>query len=113
MRTFALAAYPLSGAFRSRLERESGGPVEVLVLPELRRLSAWHLVRRLRSLQGLCLLPLEDPSSEALLPILEGLAASTRAYAIEVVRSDGMGRLRVWPGTARPNRYRLPSTGTP
>jgi glycosyltransferase involved in cell wall biosynthesis len=89
VRTFALAAYPLSGAFRSRLEQESGGPVEVLVLPELRRLSAWHLVKRLRSLQGLCLLPLEDPSSEALLPILEGLAASTRADAIEVVRGDG------------------------
>jgi glycosyltransferase involved in cell wall biosynthesis len=89
VRTFALAAYPLSGAFRSRLEQESGGPVEVLVLSELRRLSARHLVRRLRALEGLCLLPLEDPSSEALLPILEGLAASTRAHAIEVVRGDG------------------------
>jgi len=86
--TFALAAYPLSGAFRAELEDTAGGPVEVVVLPELRRLGAATLVRRLRSLSGTCLLPLEDPASEALLPILEGLAAATRAGTIEIVRRD-------------------------
>ena len=39
MRNFALAAYPLSGALRAELERETGAPVEILVLPQLRRLS--------------------------------------------------------------------------
>ncbi len=92
MKTFALAAYPLSGSFRAELERERGGPVEVLVLPELRRLSAPALLRRLVSLNGHCVIPLEDPSSEVLLPILEGLAAATRARSIEIVDSRGGGR---------------------
>ena len=89
MRTFVLAAYPLSGALRAQLEREAGAPVEILVLPELRRLSIPGLARRLRSLEGRCLVPLEDPASEALLPILEALAAATRARTIEIVRADG------------------------
>lgn len=89
MRTFALAAYPLSGAFAAGLEHNADGPVEIVVLPELRRLGPAGLLRRLVSLDGHCVIPLEDPSSAALLPILEGLAAVTRARSIEIVRSDG------------------------
>ena len=85
MKTFALAAYPLSGAFRAEL----GPGVDVLVLPELRRLGPHALARRLTSLKGLCLVAIEDPSSEALLPILEGLAAVTRARMIEIARPGG------------------------
>lgn len=85
MRTFALAAYPLSGAFRAEL----GPGVEVLVLPELRRLGPGALARRLTSLDGRCLVAIEDPSSEVLLPILEGLAAVTRARTIEIARPGG------------------------
>jgi glycosyltransferase involved in cell wall biosynthesis len=88
---FALAAYPLSGAFRAALESDLGVPVDVHVLPELRRLGTRDLLRRLRSLEGRCVLPLEDASSEVLLPILEALAATTRARTIEIVRSDGSG----------------------
>jgi glycosyltransferase involved in cell wall biosynthesis len=84
VRTFALAAYPLSAAFRAEL-----GADDVLVLPELRRLSAGALVRRLTSLRGRCVIALEDPASESLLPILEGLASVTRARAIEIARRDG------------------------
>ena len=89
MTTFALTAYPLSSAFSSQLERAAGEPVEVLVLPELRRLSLPAMTRRLRSLRGDCLIPLEDPTSIVLLPILEGLAAATRASAITIVHVDG------------------------
>jgi len=89
LRTFALAAYPLSGGFRAELEQYADGPVQVLVLPELRRLGATALLGRLVSLEGRCVIPLEDPASEALLPILEGLAAVTRARTIEIVRRDG------------------------
>lgn len=89
MTTFALAAYPPSGAFRAELERLAGEPVQLLVLPELRRLSAASLVRTLASMRGRCLLPLEDPTSEPLLPILEGLAAVTRARTIATVRPGG------------------------
>jgi glycosyltransferase involved in cell wall biosynthesis len=85
MRTFALAAYPVSGAFRAAL----GADVELLVLPELRRLGTAALARRLASLSGSCLIALEDPGSEALLPILEGLATVTRARTIEIVRPGG------------------------
>jgi glycosyltransferase involved in cell wall biosynthesis len=87
--TFALAAYPISSGFRGLLESTAGEQVEVLVLPELRRLSARALVSRLRSLRGRCLIALEDPSSEVLLPILEGLALLTRARSVEIVTPDG------------------------
>lgn len=89
MRTFALAPYPLSATFRAQLEDEIGGPTEILVLPELRRLGTLTLLRRLRSMGGRCMLPLEDPTSETLLPILEILAALTRARETWVVRADG------------------------
>lgn len=95
---FALSAYPLTGGFHSELERRVGSRVEVLVLPELRRLGALALARKLLSLRGRCILAFEDPSSEVLRPILEGLAALTLARSIEVVRADGDsapgGRLR-------------------
>jgi glycosyltransferase involved in cell wall biosynthesis len=87
LRTFVLAAYPLSGAFRAELAAD-----ELLVLPELRRLGPGALVRRLLSLDGRCVIALEDPSSAPLLPILEGLAAITRARTIEIVSHEGARR---------------------
>jgi glycosyltransferase involved in cell wall biosynthesis len=82
--TFALAAYPLSRDFRAQL-----GADEVVVLPELRRLPPPQLWRRLRGLRGSCVIALEDPASEALLPILELVAVFTAASRIEIVRGDG------------------------
>jgi glycosyltransferase involved in cell wall biosynthesis len=90
MTAFALAAYPLSAEFRARLDDAAGEPVDVSVLPELRRLGLSELVRRLRSLRGRCFLALEDPTSDVLLPILEALALVTRARSIEVVTADGV-----------------------
>jgi glycosyltransferase involved in cell wall biosynthesis len=87
--SFALSAYPVSGAFRETLAGLAGEPVELLVLPELRRLGATALPFRLASLHGRCFIALEDTGSETLLPILETLAALTRARTIEVVRADG------------------------
>src|SRR5690348_2183510 len=92
--TFALSAYPISGAFRETLAGLAREPVDVLVLPELRRLGTRTLPRRLASLRGRCFIALEDPGSETLLPILETLAAFTGARTIEVVRPDG-SRARV------------------
>jgi glycosyltransferase involved in cell wall biosynthesis len=83
--TFVLTAYPLSGAYLARLEKLADGRLEVVTLSELRRLGTPGLLRRLRSLEGRCLLPIEDPSSTLLLPILEALAALTRSRVIEVV----------------------------
>lgn len=88
MKAFALTAYPLSGAFRAQLEDLAGGEVAVHPLPELRRLDPVTLLRRLHGLNGRCFLPIEDPESDVLLPILGALAAVTRADAIDVVRAD-------------------------
>jgi len=85
---FALTAYPLSGAFRAQLEELAGDELTVHTLPELRRLDVATLVRRLHGLRGRCFLPIEDPESDVLLPILGALAAVTRAHTIEVVRRD-------------------------
>jgi glycosyltransferase involved in cell wall biosynthesis len=88
MTTFALSAYPVSGSFRAGLEALAGEPVELVVLPELRRLGPAGLVRRLVSLRGRCLIALEDPGSAVLMPVLEALALATRARRIDVVRDD-------------------------
>jgi glycosyltransferase involved in cell wall biosynthesis len=86
---FALSPYPLSAAFRRRLDDAAAEPVEVHVLPELRRLGLGGLAARLFSLDGRCFLAVEDPGSEPLLPVVEVLAALTRARQIEVMRADG------------------------
>jgi len=81
--TFALSAYPLSGRFREQLEVD-----EVVILPELRRLPPGQLAARLRQLRGTCVIALEDPASETLLPILEVVASLTAARRIEVAHAD-------------------------
>ncbi len=60
----------------------------VVLLPELRRLGPIDLVRRLRRLEGTCIVAVEDPAAEVSRPVLEGLAALTRATRIEIVRAD-------------------------
>ncbi|HEY3541212.1 MAG TPA: glycosyltransferase family 4 protein [Gaiellaceae bacterium] len=82
--TFALSAYPISGRFREQL-----GVDEVVVLPELRRLPPTQLAAWLRRLRGTCLIALEDPASETLLPILEVVASLTAARSIEIAHGDG------------------------
>ena len=90
MRTpFALTAYPLSHDFRARLETELDGVPEYLSVPQLRRLGRRRLLEELLSLSGRpCLLPLEDPASSAVLPLLEVLALAARPSSIVVVRPD-------------------------
>jgi glycosyltransferase involved in cell wall biosynthesis len=88
VKTFALTAYPLSAGYLTRLETLAGGRIEVVTLSELRRLGTAGLLRRLWSLEGRCMLPVEDPSSTLLLPILQGFATLTRARVIDVVDQD-------------------------
>jgi glycosyltransferase involved in cell wall biosynthesis len=86
--TFVLSASRISEGFLESVEQLAGEPVEVVLLPELRRLGPAGLLRRLRSLSGSCLVVSEDPSAEVLIPVLEGLASITRARSVDVVRSD-------------------------
>ena len=88
-RPFALTAYPLSHGFRSELERSVGGELEYLSVPELRRLSVRPLLSTFARLRGRrCIIPLEDPGSTSILPLLEGVATAALPASIEIVHSD-------------------------
>lgn len=86
---FALTAYPLSHAFRERLEQAEGIELEYLSVPELRRLGLRGLLSTIARVRGRrCLIALEDPSSESLLPLIQGFAVVALPSSIEVVRAD-------------------------
>ena len=88
-RLFALTAYPLSHQFREQLEQAVGGTPEYLSVPQLRRLGLRRLLSTLARLRGSrCIIPLEDPSSESILPLLQGVAALALPASIEIVHSD-------------------------
>ena len=88
MSVFVLSAARLSAAFQERVERIVGEVGEIVILAELRQLGSRRLLRRLRSLEGACVVVVEDPGATVLLPVLEALAAVTRATSIDVVRPD-------------------------
>jgi len=86
---FALTAYPLSHQFREQLEQAVGAKPEYLSVPQLRRLGLRGLLSTLARLRGgRCIIPLEDPSSESILPFLQGVAAAALPASIEIVHPD-------------------------
>lgn len=92
---YALAGHPLSRDFRVRLENTVGKIDGYISVGDLRRLSPWQALRKLRKLDAVALyLTLEDPDSEAILAILEIFALFARAARIEVVNPD-LNRKRV------------------
>jgi glycosyltransferase involved in cell wall biosynthesis len=78
-----LAPYPLSQRFHQELEARHGS-IEVLTVPQLRRLAARALVEKLRSTRGTVVLAAETPSSAQVLPALRMLAALTRGSSFEI-----------------------------
>lgn len=88
---YALTAYPLSVAFRTEIEATVGRPPKYLLLSELRQLPVAAMIRKLRAIRGgRVLIPMEDPSSLSLLPVLECVAAVSAAKAIEVIYPGGI-----------------------
>jgi glycosyltransferase involved in cell wall biosynthesis len=87
MSGFLLTPYPVPAAYRARLE-ERFGPLEPLTIADLRRLSLPSLVRTLRALDGTGVVAAESESARALLPMLQSLAAVTRAQSLYVVVGD-------------------------
>jgi glycosyltransferase involved in cell wall biosynthesis len=86
---YALINQPLSEGFRARFEQRVGAAPEYWRLPELRRLSLRSLLKTIAAARPVRLfLPLEDEGSRTLLPILQAIAALTRARAIEIVYPD-------------------------
>ena len=88
-RALALVAYPLSQEFRERIETSIAADPVYVSLPQLRRLPPRQALATLRAFAGRrCVLPLEDPSSEAVLPVLHAAGAIAGASKIEVVYAD-------------------------
>jgi glycosyltransferase involved in cell wall biosynthesis len=86
---YALTAYPLSNAFRGRLEHVLASETIYLSLAELRSLPMRHAIRRLRGLGGARLvLALEDENSRCVLPVLKAVAAISDAGVVEVRYPD-------------------------
>lgn len=82
---YALTVYPLSSAFRRRLEHALETEPVYLSLAELRRLPLKQAIARLRSLQRARLvIQLEDENGRAILPVLKAVAALSNAHTIEV-----------------------------
>lgn len=85
----ALAAYPLSTDYRSRLESALGCTPSYRTLTELRQLSLLGMLRELRALRAdRLLLPFEDPAAGAILSLLAALAALTPARRLEIVSAE-------------------------
>lgn len=85
----AIVAYPLSAGYRDRFEVAIDDHPEYVALQELRARSVLGTVRALRAMRGrICYLPIEDPASEALLPILALVGVLGRTKVLVVVRHD-------------------------
>lgn len=87
--TIVLSTYPLSTAYRLRLEETLGGPLACWTLGDLRRQNLTSLMRTLRGFWGKrCVLALEDAGSETALPLLELVSLVARPSAVEVRHPD-------------------------
>lgn len=87
--TVALVGAPLSEDYRLRLEASLGVTPTYVTVRGVRAMSpvrAWRTLSA--SVDGHLLIPVEDPDGQALVPILEVMAALSRARRIEVVLPD-------------------------
>ena len=83
-----LSNYPLSRAFKQRLEERYGSALRLINVAELRQVSFVNLISHLRAIRAECLsVATEDEASTALLPILELMGAVTRAKRLQTLDS--------------------------
>ncbi len=85
---YALMVYPLSRGYQQRFEEAVASTPRYLTLGALRQLSFSRLFKTLRGIDGRLFLPMEDTNAGALLPVLQALAAATRADSIRLIRPD-------------------------
>ena len=89
MSAFALSGYPLSQRFAALVEQSIGERPAYFTLSQVRALGLPGLLRLLWSLRRQrAVVPLEDDTTVALLPIISGLALLTLPRSIEVLRAD-------------------------
>lgn len=94
-----LSNYPLSRSFKQRLEERYGNALRLINVAELRQVSLLNLLSHLRGIRAECLsVATEDEASAALLPILELMAALTRARRLQTLdlslRAQSFSRVR-------------------
>jgi glycosyltransferase involved in cell wall biosynthesis len=88
-RDLVLSPYPLASTFRQRLGELLQRPATYLNLSQLRLKGPASALREVRSIRAdRCVLAIEEPSGNALLPILQLLASISRAKALEIVTPD-------------------------
>lgn len=91
--TVVLSQYPPSRSYREQVEAYLGGAPRYLTIGDLRQGSVGEMVRNISAVRGdrLAIL-MEDPTSIGALPILEMVAAATRARRLEVLDQDVKAR---------------------
>ena len=105
---WGLSGYPLSAAFRARLDERWGADLDVAVLSEMRRSTPLGLIgslRRIRAQQGFVLV--EDGGASPLLPVLKFLVSLTRCRTLAVLDSS----LNTVPFGRWRGRLELPALG--
>ncbi len=87
---YVLSCYPLSGGFRKAVERVAGTNVVYISVAELRRMSFAKMVFFLRKMhkKAILYIPLEDPQSESMYPLILGLVALSSVESTVVVGAD-------------------------
>lgn len=84
--SFVLSQYPLSLPFRERFEARFGPQERYILMTELRRMPLPSMLAALRSMRPPSLtVAYEDPSSVALVPVLQAIAGITKARTLQVV----------------------------
>lgn len=80
-----LSTHPLSSGYRQRLEARLGAPAEYLLVSGLRALGVGGAIKRLRRLApARLIIAYEDEDSRVILPVLECIAATTRAKSLAI-----------------------------
>ncbi len=84
-----LSVRPLTGVFIEEVENRIGPVANRVTVGELKNLSPYKLLLKLRSIKGSALyIAFEDPNSVALLPLLKALATLTKVAKIYIISPD-------------------------
>jgi len=84
----ALIAYPLSERFCSKIAKIFQIKVEYVNLQQIKANGLWGILKQLRQIKGQLILPLEDPTSVALLPLLQFLSLFTASKSVLFINHD-------------------------
>lgn len=87
---YVLTAYPLSDAFRKNVANIAGPSASYITVAALRKMKLRAMISFLRHMnkRAVLFIPLEDPESVSLFPLLIGLVALSSVGRIAVINAD-------------------------